>query len=309
LPTSQSYDFISKYISLWREALDTLSHKKSTIIRNYLNSGHSDFSSYCSPCQIEVVTFKAKHKLLWIVTHDSGRQDAEITIVEEQPNITSFFEKQKIDNPVWYRRFNKIIRDYEGDDGAYTSSWSYGKDFTYIISEDNYLSDDVAKVLAYQFKTMMSWIIRFEQRQLIDRKTEDIKNEAEKVVDVDQRSRLIRAAEEIKESLGKLKNLEKQDQRISAIEGEITGVRKLIGESKEYQDWRLLVEDVAEFKRCQPIKKDLFESEIKRLDQRIDSLKEIKVSSKRAALEVVLALVAASSTIIAALLAAGIIHF
>lgn len=64
-----------------------------------------------------------------------------------------------------------------------------------------------------------------------------------------------------------------------------------------------------DLKKSHHVPKDVFESEIRRLDQRIDMVKEIKTGSRRMALEIVLAIMAAASTILAALLGAGIIHF
>ncbi|MDO8125357.1 MAG: hypothetical protein Q6364_13410, partial [Candidatus Hermodarchaeota archaeon] len=71
-------------------------------------------------------------------------------------------------------------------------------------------------------------------------------------------------------------------------------------------DWRVLVSDVYDLK-SQHVSRELFESEIKRLEQRIEDIKAIRLFSIRTVLEVSLAIFAAAMTILNALLVLGII--
>jgi len=101
-----------------------------------------------------------------------------------------------------------------------------------------------------------------------------------------------------------VKKIDEYEKRISKIEEDICGVRRIIGVSKEFQDWRALTSDVETLKK-KHVGKDLFESEVKRLDQRIDALKEVKFWSKRTFLEIILAI---WGTIVT-LYASGVLRF
>lgn len=80
-------------------------------------------------------------------------------------------------------------------------------------------------------------------------------------------------------------------------------MRRLIGVTKEFQDWRLLVSDVLTIKRDYTTQ-SIFQSEIARLDQRIEDLKAIRFWSKRTLVDIILAIIA----LIATLIAADVIH-
>jgi len=160
-----------------------------------------------------------------------------------------------------------------------------------------------------EIESIANDVMKTIETNAISRRANEIKLEAEKLVNKAQRAKLLEATEEIQASLEQINRIEQHEKKIAAMEGEIAGVRKLIGSSREFQDWKVLVDDVATFKKTPHVSKDLFESEIKRLDQRIDSLKEIKFWSKRTILDIALAVLATASTVIVGLLGAGIIHF
>lgn len=180
--------------------------------------------------------------------------------------------------------------------------------FLCLIQRD-LLSENPKDLATRDVKAIARDARKYAETETIESKTEEIKSEAEKVLDENLRERLLKAAEEIEYSLNEMKRLDEHERKISAIEGEIDGVRKLIGKTKEYQDWKALVSEVAEFKKTPHVAKELFESEIKRLDQRIDALREIKFWSKRTIIDIILAVIATASTIIAALFAVGVLHF
>ena len=108
----------------------------------------------------------------------------------------------------------------------------------------------------------------------------------------------------IDNSIRNIRELEQHEKRLDKIEQEIGGVRKMIGTTKEYQDFRVFTTDIEELKKSH-VHKQVFQSEIKRLDQRIEDLKAIKFWSKRTLLEIALAIMA----VIATLYGAGVIKF
>jgi hypothetical protein len=115
-------------------------------------------------------------------------------------------------------------------------------------------------------------------------------------------------AEKIDKALKEIKRIDEHEKKLMSVEKDIVGMRRLVGSSQEFQDWRVMASDVETLKKTH-VTKELFESEIRRIDQKIDSLKEIKFWSKRAIVDIVLAMVATVSTTIATLMAAGIIKF
>ncbi len=109
--------------------------------------------------------------------------------------------------------------------------------------------------------------------------------------------------------------LEKQEELVTTISEDVDGVRRLVGVSKEFQDWRLLISDVTRLKE-EHISKREFDVDIKRLDEkiekgfdsfntRIEDLKAIKFWSKRTVLEIALTIWGVFLT----LYVAGIIKF
>lgn len=124
---------------------------------------------------------------------------------------------------------------------------------------------------------------------------------------------LTEITKEIDSALQEIKRIDEHDKKLVSVEKDIVGMRRIVGESKDFQEWRVLTPEVQRLKD-EHISRKEFESDIKRLDEKIDSvntrikdLREIKFWSKRAVLDIALAIVATVSTAIAALLAAGII--
>ena len=111
------------------------------------------------------------------------------------------------------------------------------------------------------------------------------------------------------------KKLEKALREIRRMDKEIDRVHRMIGASKDFQDLRAFITDVEALKKSH-IHKDVFITETKRLDEKIDrgfealntrieDLKAIKFWSKRTLLEIALALLGT----IATLFATGILKF
>ncbi len=301
-------EYLTVFLSTWRESFEMLPEDAKTPLRE----SFATTFSYLSPCQVQVVTFTEFPQVLWIVTRDESRKDMEFTIQPEE-DLTTFLKKQRKDNSAWFRRFGEELLRLASyiDSDSYPGVWSPSDrfDFFYIITHGNFLHKDPVSHAQASLRASADDILRRNAREHIGKSTAEIKSEAEKVLDPRQRTKLLAAAAEISASLDKINRIEEHDREIKAMKDEIDGVRKLIGSSKEYQDWKVLVEEVAEFKKGHSVTKELFDSEIRRLDQRVDSVKEIRVGSRRMVLEIALAVIAAASTMLAALLGAGIIHF
>lgn len=300
-------EFLTDYVKSWRSSFEKMSAEER---EGALHTYHSHYF-FTKPCQFEVIALKEPSHVLWIITRDKNRNDMEFVVHSHvETDYESFFDQRRREDPAWFKRFGGIVSRIDLDRARpdKTSLWALGKDYTFRFYTYDVREEDPRKFAAQEVEYVRQDVLKAAKRNAIGIKTEEIKSEAGKVPDKYLRSSLLKAAEEIENSLSELKRLENHEQKIAALEGEIKGVRKLIGTTKEYQDWRLLVSDVEAFKATPHIGKALFDSEIKRLDQRIDALKEVKFWSKRTIVDIVLAAIAAASTIIAALLATGAIH-
>jgi len=151
-------------------------------------------------------------------------------------------------------------------------------------------------------------ILRGRLRKTKIRSTEEeikeIEAESKKILDKSLRLKMLSHTGKISDSILDVKRLEQHEHRLKSIEQEIGGVRKMIGTTKEYQDFRVFATDLEELKKTH-VHKEVFESEIRRLDQRIEDLKAIKFWSKRTLLEIALSIM----TVIATLYGAGVIKF
>lgn len=300
--------YVRIYVENWRHYFNQLSEKEQSLIREIGSS-----SNFTAPLQMEVMSFKNSETFLWIITHDEERADLLFILklnIDEDPKV--FLRNQKKFAPNWYERFKKgieIVLPTSEADRNYGEIINCDDNVTYYFSGNKILETEPAKKAQTDVRILLlETLIEFEKANL-DRNTEEILTEAKLVQDESQRKKLQSAAEEIISSLGRLKGYEEQDKKIAGMKEEISDVRKLIGASIEFQDWRLLIEDVERLKNSSYISKDLFDNVVKRLDQRIDDIKEIKFWSKRTIVDVSLAIIATASTLIAALLGAGIIHF
>ena len=151
-------------------------------------------------------------------------------------------------------------------------------------------------------------ILRMRAREAkirsIEEEIEEIATGIKKIQDESLRAKMLEHTNKISDSILDVKKLEQHELRLKSIEQEIGGVREMIGTTKEYQDFRAFTSDITELKKTH-VHKEVFESEIKRLDQRIEDLKAIKFWSKRTLLEIALAIM----TVIAVLYGAEVIKF
>jgi hypothetical protein len=298
-------EFITIYVNEWRRSITTLTSGELQALKSTVQ-----YQMYARKTQVYVVTFEESPKVIWFVTWDESRQDMEVSVHPTiEANRLTFLEKMTTQNPTLFQQFSKSLEHLNGWNVNLLKITSVADDNVCIQFIDNLISKDPINMAKNDFKDTFNRAIKVSERNIIEKKTEEIKSEAEKLLERDTREKILEAAEKIQASIKEINRIETHEQKIAAIEGEIAGVRKLIGSSIEYQDWKVLVDEVSRIKNTPNVSKEAFESEIKRIDQKIDGLKEIKFWSKRAIIDILLAAFAATSTIIAALLAAGVIHF
>lgn len=257
--------------------------------------------SFSPPCQIEVLEFIPLDRTVWVLLYDKKRKDKEFTSSKDTlQDVTHLVDNIVMKYP-WLRKKRDLLtkRIQDGLQKPYDQFKRVTPQcgtiaFTYNVMDS--FPDPAAHATM-----MMLWTKSFVrnklEREKLKNTTRTLKDQIDKVPQAEIRTELQKT----------VSRLDEHQTKLSKITSDILGVRKLIGATKEFQDWKLLVSDVNDLKKTH-IPKELFMSEVKRLDQRIDALREIKFMSKRTILDIILAIIAATSTIIAALLATGIIN-
>ncbi|HUW48420.1 MAG TPA: hypothetical protein VMW36_06735 [Patescibacteria group bacterium] len=296
-------EYIRILVSAFRRNYDKMS--KDEISAAQLNM------TFARPCQIDFFSFEGREQFM-VVTLDATRPD-EIRIQEHiitEDKVS--FVKSKLEA---FSRGKEVAMDIKHTGRTRPASWHRLEEnasvyFFYDIQE---LHPDPAKYGEEVFSHVEEEAHQRLERQkriaeygTIEEQIRAIRQDVKRLDNSGLKTRVLESAKKIDEAISTVKTIEMHEQRLIQMEQEIGGVRKMIGTTKEFQDFRVLATDVDDLKKSH-VHKDLFESEIRRLDQRIESYKEIRFWSKRAIVDVALAIAAASSTIVAALLAAHII--
>lgn len=299
-------EYLDALIIAFRHHYDTMNEEEKSVAQ--LNM------TLAKPCQIEFFSFKRGGEFM-IITLDAAKPD-ELRIHENIKEDTALFLKSKLDafKTSAHTRgdLSKVlVKDGKVEGGTWAaleenaSVYSFG-DLQKEHPDPTKYAEEIFENLRETAQRMLERRKRITEYGTIEQQIHAIRNDIKRIEDSSLKASMLESAKKIDEAISSIRTLEVHEQRLSQMEQEIGGVRKMIGTTKEYQDFRVLATDVDDLKKSH-VGKDIFESEIKRLDQRIDGLKEIRFWSKKTAVDVILAVIATASTIIAALLAAHII--
>lgn len=255
------------------------------------------------PSQVVVISFKENVRKFLVILHNNKYPDIETTVLEDLATATFSLKTlteigvMKSLGRTEVERVFMLIRDIIPTEFP-NSSWAWvpvGEEVLCVFKED-------PRFLLGPLSGLVLWVIRARagtkgEREKIGKTVDTIRKDAEEIDGTELRTKIIESTKKLEDEIEQLNK---------KFDEEIGGVRKMIGTTKDYQDFRVFATDVDDLKKSH-VRRDVFESEIKRLDERINSLKEIKFWSRRAIVDVALAAVATASTIVAALLAAHII--
>lgn len=253
--------------------------------------------TFLPPCQLELLD--SGREAVCLLVHDKTLPDMEFRITE---NIKGYGESEFARK---YKFKNLPSEFAQSKPSTHISLWLFTKNMGYSMPCPQDPSVAVRNILEH-LMTSLGLISRKRQIGVIEQSTNGLRRHISRLPQKDVRDDIEEITGKIDTALKEMKRIDEHEKKLVSFEKDMTGMRRLVGESKEFQDWRVMVSDVDILKKNH-VSKELFESEIKRLDQRIESLREIKFWSKRTALDIVLAVVATVSTTIATLLAAGII--
>lgn len=272
------------------------------------------------PTQIAVFDFVEPFPVGFLIVHNPNFRDLDFYVYERVANpqdLRKLFTQEK---PFWLADFKQLGFFKELDrEPIWSSSYTYHKERALLWFTEKEARKEPRFIVNALLNEIDNDVIReriVEERRRIGESSQDLKLSASKIPEPGIRAKVLDATKTIDEALGRMKLLEKDyEKRFGSIEDEIGGVRRLIGATKEYQDFRVLTSAVDEIKKDH-VNKPLFDETIRRVDERIDGLstriddmQAIRFWSKRTILDMILGAVATISTIVAALLAAGILHF
>jgi len=247
-------EYLIDAVKGFRQLFDKLSTDTQATIKN---KGFHDLP--LPPSQFEVLDFEQRKRVVILMVHDKHHPDMEIQV---PPNPQSF------DDSEFIKRYKKTFQLLSSEEiekiEKQTSSTPliqfYSKNIVRVTRQT-----ESPKEFSLHFVRTMVRVIRDQQVDVIQRSATEIKKSASKIAESDLRREISNYAENIDNVMGETKRLSK----------ELTSLRKLIGESEDIQDWKLLITDVSRLKQ-EHVAREIFDAKIGELNSKIDSFKEIK---------------------------------
>jgi hypothetical protein len=308
--------YIRHNIGRFREDFEDLRAEDKKLVRRSDDWYHWTF---LPPCQVILFDVRDLSFLMFIVLHNEEHPDMKVIVVSsdtaddirsktiEKPSLSKLLDADAVESLI---ATIKETRDL---------SKSPYSDFTNHITGVG--APDIKGIMIFSGRDLFKEESRLSERMLYwitysiltDRKrglpiaetVDNLRKDAEAIPEgVELRNKIIEATVRLE---NQMKELEKK------LAEEVSGVRQLVGSSRKYLDWKAFTSDL-ELLRTTHVPKGEFKIQIERLDERIgalntrlDDLKEVRFARARTILEIVLGAMAVVSTVIAALLATGII--
>jgi hypothetical protein len=239
-------EYVTEVIKDFRQRFENLDTEVRKIIKEELYE-----DTLLEPCQIEVLA--SSGEICCFVAHDKNVDDMEV-IIREVPVGTPFAESEFL-TKYRYVPLGQSPREYF----LLPNKWV-------VFNTKNLLHP-------VRGRPKPSLFVHRLLRRLTERANEKVRSE--RVISLEKSASGLEASisklpeSEARSTLGKLaKEIDKALEDIKRVDKELLGVRKIMGASKEYQDWRVLISDVDRLKG-EHVSKGEFESEIKRVDDRI----------------------------------------
>jgi hypothetical protein len=312
-------EYIKSNILEFRKRYEELPEESKRIIKEDILL----FSwSLNKPCQVILIDFVEPYPKCVVILRSEEYPDMEVIVLKNVAFGTfssEVLEKVELLKSLDIKEINAItgyIKQAASE--IWGKTWcvaarAFKKSYLLLYSKDprSVRDREIADFMSDIMMAHVNSALREKQRKKIEQTVGDIKRDAEAIPEaVDLRNKIIENTTRLD---NQIKELNKK------VEEDVSAIRKLVGTSKDFLDWKVFSTDVEHLKETH-IAKDVFDAHMKRLDEkidkgldalntRIDDLKAIKFWSKRTLLDIILAAIATVSTIIAALLAAGILKF
>ena len=298
--------YLTTMVDTFRKNYNTLTEGQKAVAQ--LNTTFSE------PCQIEVFSFKKPRRDMLLVSFDPKRPDKEFVIHDEIGIDAETYVSRRAQSDNIFRKHKKGFSSTLTRKVLGTQWENLTKRMSVYYFDNLRKQHPDPKIFAYKrfmevhffTRENVSRMARLGQYAQLSREVDKLKTQLKQISDENLRSSALSTTEGISSRITEVKKIDEHEKRIEKIEQDIGGVRKIIGVTKEFQDWRILVSDVNRLKG-EHVPKEVFESEIKRLEDkikgtntRIEDLKAIKFWSKRTLLEIALGIWGAIITLYAA---------
>jgi len=247
-------DFVTKTIELYRQEFEKLRpEEKKLILSDYFDD------TLLKPCQVEVLV--SSGEVACLVIHDTQLDDMRIEIRENSKSYgdSEFVKKYhlKLFPALGKTTFVPSLIEEE-----YVVFWTKHR---FHPNRGRPVPDVIVQDMLSNIIVATRESVKKKQVDSIRKSAGDLKESIAKLPESEIRSTLEEQTKGIDRAVEDIKRLDK----------EISGVRQLIGVSREYQDWRLLVSDVQKLKG-EYVPREVFEARANELNTRIDSIFEVK---------------------------------
>lgn len=263
-------EYFTKFLVTYRRHVDSLSKK----MREEINKVYREF---LKPCQIEVITFGETGKLVVISTNNEEKPDMKIVVHKMPKNIDVFMDDLLKRNPELEAQTEDIREALANVDNSKFTLFTPNSTFWSPKRLEDKSPEDFANDRIWSLANHMRFVFSRKQQEVIKKASQKLMEDIGKIPEIETKTRLSERVQRIEDALRKIRQYEGLDKKVTSIEGDIKGIRKLVGFSEEFQDWRLMVLDIDRLKQ-EHVPKDLFIGEINTLKARIDALSNIKKS-------------------------------
>lgn len=273
-------EFLTKYVNTWRDEFGKLSvSERETFLSWYTSHYH-----FLEPIQIEVIDFAQPRGVIWIITRDKDRNDMEFIVHSNvKESLQSFLDRKKVQDPTWFKKFEAIIPsllNYQDRTKWREGVWSFADEITFCFLHYNPLEKAPVEYARSDLKGNLSFLQRNLIREDIQNTARQIESDADQIPDKNLRSKFLESTRKLQYSLSQIKRIDEYERKLRLMEEEIGGVRKMIGVSKEYQDWRLLASDVSRLKG-EHVPREVFDSKVRELSTKIEAFEKIEKAYER----------------------------
>ena len=206
------------------------------------------------PCQIHFFSLENSGQFMLVTFYQYKSDQIEVQETITQEPVSFLAEKL-----AKFERGLSVIQAIL-DKGRITSrsGWAalddnasvyYFKDIKAMYPTPEEFSNHIIESVNHNIKRKMSFQKRNNEYNAIEEEVSTIKKDVRQIEDANLRTKMLESAKKIDHAILTVKTVEAHEQRLGNIEQEIGGVRKLIGISKEYQEFRILATDVDDLKK------------------------------------------------------------
>jgi len=267
-------EYLTDFIRAYRNLVDGLPTRMREKVEHPYNR------RFLKPCQIEVMRFGTTLTLVLTSTNNENRSDMEIIVHEQPENSSEFMDDFVKRNPELKENREEIYKLlFDKSHDPYTRYALFTPHFSEIsIITPEMVPPDLFAI--EQFNSLVESIVDEydeEQRKVIKDASQKLKRDIEAIPESETRARLEERVKSIESALMNIGSFDKISKKVASLEGDISGLRTLVGTSEYFKDWKLLVSDVQRLK-VEHVPREVIDARVNELNTRIDSFSEIKAA-------------------------------